>query len=261
MADLTPAIARTLKRLTVGGRVLDGVTWFPKLYEGLSKEFGRVDDYRKKVLAAAIPNENLPTESLDDQEAKYGIENYLGFTDQERVDRIMERANRDGNGGADWLQEQVQQAGFTLYVISNGKQPTSSMQYGGDIQYAETVQYGISVSRINPATVLGELICSSPPAKAGRRYLTQYGLMQYGGSSLYGTANPAFSYPQPRRFLIPSDPLQWGRFFFLSPFADRLAINDGELLELSAEEFRYLRRLIIQTKYLRDWCVAQVKIV
>jgi hypothetical protein len=109
--------------------------------------------------------------------------------------------------------------------------------------------------------VLGELICSSPQVKAGRRYLTQYGTMQYGGSSVYGTSDPAYSYPQPGRFLIPSDPVYWGRFFFLSPFADRLAINNGELLELTAEEYRYFRELIIQIKYLRDWCIAQVKVV
>jgi hypothetical protein len=260
MADITSSIARTLKRLNVGGKVLDGVTWLPKLYTGLSKEFGRVRDYRKKVLAAAIPDENIPVESIDDLETKYGIENYLGLSDAQRIERIVARATGQGNGGLDWLQEQIQQAGFPLYVILNSVQPIMAMQYGGSSQYSVSAEYGQLLPRTNPASVLGKLIYSSPAEKAGRRYLSQYGTMQYG-STQYGTADPAYSYPAPREFTIPYLPLRWGKIFFLSPFPDRLATTDAELLSITAEAYRFFRKLVIQTKYLRDWCIAQVKVV
>jgi len=413
----------------VGGRATAGVTWLPKLYAGLSVEFDRVNEYRKKVLAAAVPNDNLPAEALDDLEGKYGIDNYLGFSTQERINRIIERATGDGKGGPDYLQEQVQQAGFPLYVRANGNTPTMQLQYGGDLefmdrgdcesvtppmvtgetvpalsgatfardvaqahggassykftktvaagtegyvaltdgaastvdmhgfvagqnvtfsvwvyipsasgilgsevilrifdyegawtwtsqaaqnlydqwqlvtvvrtigaaatgliiriytaatpdlneyfnvddislkiwgasapQYSTIIQHGQSLSRINPAEVPGELICSSPYANAGRQYLHQWGNFQYSPTILYGTPDPAYSYPRPKPFTITGVPAYWGRFFFLSPFADRLAANTGELLELTADEFRYFRKLVIQTKYLRDRCIAQVKV-
>ncbi len=262
MADLMAAIARTLKRLLAGGRVTDGPVWLAKLYAGLAPEFNRLSEYKGKVMAAAVPNENLPAEALDDLEAKYGIEHYLGLSEQERINRILERASGTGCGGPDWLQEQLQQAGFPLYVIANGKQSTAAVQYG-DFQYSRAVQYGQSVSRTNPASVPGELIVSSPPIKGGWPYLTQYGAArQYSPvmQQYSKVTDPAYTVPQPARFLIPYEAKYWVRFFFLSPFADRLAASEEELLSLTAEQFRYLKRLVIQIKYLRDWCIAQVKI-
>jgi hypothetical protein len=71
-----------------------------------------------------------------------------------------------------------------------------------------------------------------------------------------------FSYPFPEAFVIPDDDITaWNRVLYLSPYADRLAALDSELLEVTVNEYRFLRKLIIQNKYLRDWCIAQVKVV
>ena len=265
MASIAVGIARTIKRLMVGGQQNDGTNYIPKVVTGLSGEFNRLNDYRKLVHRSMAASDNIPVEAIDDIENKYGIDNYLGLTNEERVARIIERASTNGNGGADWLQEQVRQAGFDLYVIENEPKETEEMQYGADTpQYSERVQYAQILRYIDTVGVLGELIVSSPVKKAGRRYdpSSQYGgTTQYSVATLYGTVDEDFTYPQPGRFLLPTDSKYWKYVFFLSPFSTRIVETESELLEVTAEQFRYLRKLIIQTKFLRNWCIAQVKIV
>ena len=113
------------------------------LYDGLSLELDRVNDFRTLVNKSVVANENMDVSTIEDYEDKYGIDEDVTATDQERIDRIVERAQRDGNGGPDWLQQQIRQAGFDLYVILN------------DLPYTD------------PATVDGFLIASSPNGNIG----------------------------------------------------------------------------------------------
>lgn len=260
MADLSGAIARTIARLVndKDSIVLRGVSWLPKLYDGLSKEFGRLIEYKDFVRSAAVPHDGLPEDALDDLERKYGVDNFLGVPTAYRIARIMERAYNQGSGGAGWLQDRIQEAGFPLYVIENQPQPTTSIQFGDPTpQFSEAIQFGQVTSRIDPGTVYGELIVSSPPKKLGTVYTTQYGVATQYGTVEYGTVDPSFSRPQPVQFSIPTDARYWGFFFFLSPVEGEI-VDDEERLEITPEEFRYLKRLIIQSKYLRNWCIAQV---
>ena len=241
--SIATSIARTLKRLLLGGRVSSGVTWLPRLLRGLSKEFARVNDLKNIVLRAAVPSRDLPVETLDDLEEKYGIEPIANATDDERRNRIIERARPDGNGGPDWLQEVVQQAGFLLYVLPNGRIPQTRVQYGGT-RYSRFTFYGFTPAAAFPGFVPGEIVTSSPMQK----------------DPLSDPTDPTRSYPQPQAPTISPLPATWNRYIFLSPFPDRLASDSTELLSISLDEWRYLRRLVVSTKYRRDWAMVQVQI-
>ena len=113
------------------------------LYDGLSFEFDRVNDFRTIVNKSVVANENMDVSTITDYEAKYGIDDDTSATDAVKIDRIVERAQRDGNGGPDWLEEQIRATGLDLYVILN------------DLPYTD------------PATVDGQLIASSPNGNIG----------------------------------------------------------------------------------------------
>ena len=250
------AIARTLKRLNLQSILLAFTVFGQALYEALSLEFERVNDYRDIVTISTVPNENMSTDTLDDYEQKYGIEYIYTSTPEERIARIIERAGRDGNGGADWLQDQIQKAGFPLYVHINIKDVETIPQYG-NFQY-DQIQYGGSITYTDPRTVDGEIIASSPNGNIGGQFLN-YGVYQYGNIQ-YGTLQVGFAYPRPKPFNLTSDPDRWGYVFFLSPFEDRLA-GPTELLQLSQLEYDYLFKTVIQLKHLRNWAIAQVEII
>lgn len=240
--SLATAFARTLKRLMVGGRVTEGVTWLPKLYEGLSKEFERVADYRRDVLRSTVPSDRLPDDAVADLERKYGIEYFTPPALSARKARIIERAQGGGNGGADWLQDIIQQGGFDLYVVS--------------------------AAGTDPATALGKLIVSSPPGSAGLGYATQYEIdRQYSAAvgdstTMYGTRSfPDKLTPNPLRYSKEAAGGTPERVFYLSPIEDTVVTDAGDLLSVTEEEYRYLRRQVIRSKFARDWCIAQVVVV
>lgn len=253
---ISDTIARTLIRLGAVAEMLSGES-FRSLYRGLSKEFSRVSDLKDIVLCASVPNINLCTESLDDLENKYGLASGVDYTDQERINRIIERASLDGAGGKDWLEAQIQAAGFPLYVIENLSQIPIETQFGS-VQFDETTQFGTMPKRTDPNTVDGILITSSANRRGGAKLsvLSQFGSAQFG-SSYFGTIDPDYTYPQPAERTLPTDTTKWSRIFFLSPFPDRLAAP-SEMLFLSSEKINYLIKLVTQIKYLRNWCIAQV---
>jgi hypothetical protein len=267
--------ARTLKRLMVGGKATEGPTWIPRLWLGLSKEFERENDYTKLVQRSTVPSDNTPVEALDDLESKYGVSIFPGSTPEERLSRIKQRASTAGHGGPAWLEGQVQTAGYTLYLHRHADHAgdTIAIPMGtadGDIMETEEDEDMIVLPY--PSYFPGILIVSSPAARAT-------GTPEYGqifSSALYTADGDAmvtadgedmntlvvFSYPFPEAFVVPIDDLTaWNRVLYLSPYADRLAALESELLEVTVNEYRFLRKLIIQNKYLRDWCIAQVKVV
>ena len=214
--SIKTAISRTIRRLNLHGVVMTLPIFGQALYDALSEEFDRVNDFRDIVTKSAVPNLNMDDSVLDDYESKYGITGIFAATETERKGRIIERASENGNGGPDWLEEQIQKAGFDLYVIVN------------ELPYTDP--------RVEP----GELIASSPNSNIG------------------GVPGPGVAYPTPNSFTVPADSDTWGYVFFLSPFPDSLATSI-ELLGLSEQELRYLKKLVLQLKFTRNWCIMQVK--
>jgi hypothetical protein len=255
--SVAESIARTIARLNDVTAFSPG-PWMQKVYEGLSKEFERFNTFKNLVLCATVPSSGLCTEALDDLESKYGI-SYLGdVADQERIDRIIERASLYGAGGKDWLEQQIQAAGFPLYVIENTPTVAFETQYGDDTQHQISTQYAIMPDKIDPGSVAGILITSSANRRGARRVVpeSQYGTGQYGEPE-YSTPDFTYAYPQPGQRQIPTDATLWGRVFFLSPFSDRVAAP-SEMLLMGNEKIRYLIKLVTQIKYLSRWCIAQV---
>ena len=255
MIDL---ITRTLVRIAsvavgVGGR------WLAAVAAGLAQEFKRVCDFRDMVMCAAIPSDDLCDEAIDDLERKFGISKFGAASMADRKSRILERASFFASGGPDWLQAQIQAAGFPLYVIENLISGETVNTQFGDQQFDETTQFGVMPNRTDPSTVPGVLITSSASGPGGAMVdeSSQFGLTQFGGTTEFGTQDTDYIYPLPAERVLPTDPSLWGRVFFLSPFPDRLATED-ELLYLSTDQRAYLIRLVTQLKFLRNWCIAQV---
>ena len=224
------------------------------VYDGISEELGRVNDFRDVVKVSVVPNSNMHPSTIKDNEIKYGIDTIILSTNKERIDRIIEAAQRDGNGGPDWLQEQIQKAGYPLYVILNKIVPDIFAQFG-TFQFG-TDQFGGTTSYTNPALVPGQLVASSPNGNIGPLF-TNFGTFQFGTVN-FGSLAPNTANPRPKPFTITTDPNKWGYFFFLSPFPDRLA-TPSELLQLSDQEFNYLKKLVIKLKHTRNWAIVQAE--
>ncbi len=257
MALVRDSIARTIRRLNLHGAVMTLPVFGKALYDALSLELERVDDYRSIVKSSVVPNADMDPSTIEDYEDKYGIIPRTNKTSDERIERIIERAARNGSGGPDWLQDQVQKAGFPLYVHLNTQSVLTGSQFGA-FQYGQR-QYGISTTYIDPSGVLGELIVASPNGNIGGQF-TNYGTAQYG-TFTFGELSAGFTFPRPRPYTISTNPDVWGYFFFLSPFESALATVDGDLLQLSQQDYDYLFTTVIQIKHARNWCIAQVKIV
>lgn len=253
------AIKRTLTRLFGKIYGFNPVVWFPLLMEGIAIEFNRLREFKNIVLSSVVPNENMSAYAIDDYNIKYGIPPTLAGTNAEKIARIIEKATLNGQPGPDFLEEQIQKAGFPLYVIENEVLLQNIRQYGND-QYSNSVQYGITSRFTDPDDIPGDLIVGSPPAGTGRVYLYRYGASIYGGDSMYGTYDPNALNPQPFIYTRGDNPVYWGFYFTLSPFSDRVATDESEFLELSQAEYNYLVLIIKQLKLLSRWCILQAKV-
>jgi hypothetical protein len=200
----------------------------------------------------------MDSDSIDDYEDKYGITDIFTATEDERIARIIERAKMDGACGPDWLQAQIQAAGFPLYVILNTRINSQVFQFG-DFQFGD-VQFGGAITYLDPRTVDGEIVASSPNGNIGGLFF-QFGTeYQFSPSIQFGTLAENTAYPRPQPFEISINPDDWGYVFFLSPFSDAIATDTADFLDVSEIEWEYLRKTILQLKPLRNWAIAQVNI-
>ncbi|KKM92255.1 hypothetical protein LCGC14_1220360, partial [marine sediment metagenome] len=141
--SLATAISNTIRRLNLQSFIMRLPVFGQALYDGISEEFNRVNDFRDIVTTSVVPNTNMATETIEDNEKARGIDTDTTKTDSERIDRIISEAQRDGNGGPDWIQDRIRKAGYDLYVLLNIGPP------------------------IDPETVPGQLITSSPNGNVG----------------------------------------------------------------------------------------------
>ena len=253
-------ITRTLSRYILSVSSMIGGSWIGRLAEGLAVEYSRLLAFRDKVYCAALPSDNLCPEAMDDLERKYGIGMFSDATSDERKARILERASLYASMGPDWLQDQIQRAGFPLWVVENNPALVTVQTQFGDQQFDQTTQFGIMPDRVDPSSVEGALITSSANDRGGfaASEFSQFGsVMQFGDAVQFGSPDSKYAYPLPTKRVLPTNPAEWGRIFFLSPVEGRLA-TESEMLYLSEDQIAYLTRLVTQLKPLRMWCIAQV---
>ena len=224
------SIARTIKRLNLQSFIMKLPVFGQALYDGLAEEFDRVNDFRTLVNNSVVPNENMDVSTIQDNESKYGINEDSLATDEEKINRIIERAQRDGNGGPDWLEDEIQKAGFPLYVILNNS------------------------PQVDPAIVPGEIVASSPNGNIGGQF-ENFGNFQFG-TTQFGVLVDGFAFPRPKPFNITADSNRWGYFFFLSPDPGGV-VSILDLLSVSDESLNFLIKLVIQLKHVRNWCILQ----
>jgi len=228
--SIKTSIARTLRRLNLQSVVMKMPVFGQAIYDGLSEEFDRVNDFRIQINNSIVPNDNMDVSTIQDYEGKYGIDKDSIATNRQKIDRIIERAQRDGNGGPDWLEDQIQKAGFPLYVILNNS------------------------PQVDPAGVPGELVASSPNGNIGAPF-ENFGNFQFGttqfGALIDGVANP-----RPKPFIITVDSNKWSYFFFLSPDPAGV-VGALDFLPLESESLTYLKKLIMQLKHTGLWCILQ----
>lgn len=252
------SVARTIRRLNLHGLVMALPVFGKALYEALSIEFERVDDFRIQVRDSSVPNVLMDTDSLDDYEEKYGVTSIFASTDDERIQRIIERAQMDGSCGPDWLQDQIQKAGFPLYVILNTRNDSQVFEFG-DFQFGD-VQFGGAITYTDPRTIDGEIVASSPNGDIGGQFFS-FGDYQFSADIQFGTLEKNTAYPRPLPFVISVDPNDWGYVFFLSPFPDSVATDTADFIDITELEWNYLRKTILQLKPLRNWAIVQVNII
>jgi hypothetical protein len=223
------AIKKTLSRLSGKIYGFNPVVWYPVLLEGVAVEFNRLREYKNNVLSATVPSEQMTPDSIDDHNRKYGIPSTLSGTDAVKIGRIIEKAALDGYPGPDWIEEQIQKAGYLLYVHEN-----------------EILTQSI------------KLVVGSTPSGGSKPFLSQLGSFQLGD---YQIGTPDFSKinPQPFIYTRTDDPTRWGYYFTLSPFPDRMAVDSSEFLEVPENDFNYLCNLIIEISLQRNWCILQAK--
>lgn len=254
------AIKNTLKRLSGKIFIFNPIKWYPEFLEGLSIEFGRVRDFKNKVLNSTVPNDNMDADSIDDHNKKYGIPSVLTGTDAEKISRIVEKAALTGFPGPEWFQEQIQKAGFLLYVHEN-EVLTQNLRQWGTFQWSPSTQWGLTARFIDPDTIPGKLVVGSPPGGRGKPYDTQWGGFQWGDGTQWGTPDFTKLNPRPIEFERTDTPSLWGFYFTLSPFPDRVAADSTEFLQITQLELDYLCQIIIELKLQRNWCILQAKAV
>ncbi len=253
------SIINTLKRLSGKIYIFNPILWFPLLVEGIAVEIGRIRDFKNQVLSATVPNTQMTPDSIDDHNKKYGIPSALTGTDAEKISRIIEKAALIGFPGPEWFQEQIQKAGFLLYVHEN-EVLIQNVRQLGTFQLSLTRQLGLTDRFIDPDLIPGILIVGSSPRGLGKPFLSQLGTFQLGASQI-GVPDFSKLNPQPFIYVRTDTPILWGFYFTLSPFPDRVAIDETEFLEISQLELDYLSNLIIELKLQRNWCILQAKAV
>ena len=131
-------------------------------------------------------------------------------------------------------------------------------QWGND-QWSSSIQWGLTSRFTDPDNIPGNLIVGSPPTGTGRIFLYRWGGTSWGSAATWGTYDSNALNPQPYIYTRGDNPVYWGFYFTLSPFSDRVAIDESEFLELSQAEYNYLVLIIKQLKLLSRWCILQAK--
>jgi hypothetical protein len=229
-----------------------------KFHQAQAKEPNRLCAFFDDVRDSGTPP-NIPVDALPDWETFLGLPFNSLLTDAERNERILGKLTAVGGQGPDYIQDQMQAAGFPVYVYENnpsmGAREFITLLGDTGIQMND-YQLGDFTDRINPAT-LGGILLANPPVWLN--------IKDYLGSSLGDTNIQMNDYELGEfsqtlifedEYSIPADSTTFVFFWFL---AGPGGIYD--FVDIPADREEDFKSLVYQLKPAHTWCIAQVNFV
>ncbi len=144
-----------------------------KFHQAQAKEPGRICDFFVDVRNSGIPP-NIPSDALSDWETFLGLLTNTALTDESRNDRILSKLTAVGGQGPDYIEKQLQDAGFPLFVYENNVQE-GAREYitllGDTGIEMNDFQLGDFTDRLNPNSVPGDLLANPPIFATSKDYI------------------------------------------------------------------------------------------
>lgn len=144
-----------------------------KFHQAQAKEPERICDFYIDVRDSGIPP-NVPSDALDDWETFLGLLTNTNLTDAERNERALGKLTAVGGQGPDYIQDQLQAAGFPVFVYENnpisGARTYITLSGDTGIESNDFLS-GDFTDRLNPETVPGDLLANPPIWKTEKDYI------------------------------------------------------------------------------------------
>jgi uncharacterized protein YmfQ (DUF2313 family) len=144
-----------------------------KFHQAQAKEPERICDFFVDVRDSGIPP-NVPADALGDWETFLGLLTNTALTDTERNERILSKLTAVGGQGPDYIEKQLQDAGFPVYVYENntaaGAREYITLSGDTGIQAGDFLS-GDFTDRLNPNSVPGDLLANPPVYETRKDYI------------------------------------------------------------------------------------------
>lgn len=135
-----------------------------KFHQAQAKEPERICEFYVDVRDSGIPP-NIPSDALDDWETFLGLLTNSNLTDAERNERALGKLTAVGGQGPDYIQDQLQAAGFPVFVYENnpiaGARTYITLSNDTGIESNDFLS-GDFTDRLNPVTVPRDLLANPP---------------------------------------------------------------------------------------------------
>ena len=235
-----------------------------KLWDGISDSQEATRIRLKKLADQRNPFE---TDMLEDLERDYGIRNDPRLTDAEQRKKLAGRmfAGTD-TGAADYLQSQLQAAGFDLQVYQNDPAVDPDLFVSGNFNLQIDGDNAF-VGRIDAflRQTGGELIVSGIDGMTVVDTLSVIGPGSFCGNANMFCGRFDDSRIDPKIYTVPTESGYWPSIFFVGGDATRdpitNAITEIELAEVLAIRRPELRDLIIRYKPMKTWAAVIINYI
>jgi hypothetical protein len=261
-----------VSRTALNALLPDGAFWevepgsdYDNLYDGVASNQEEVRQFLAFLSKIRNP---LKTTILSDLEKEFGLNPLDTATEEERRQSLLTtKTSNDGNGSNDFVETQLRDAGFDVYVHDNNPpvDPDIFLE-----QNFRMVANGPAAFAGNDEALAGEI--GGELLVNGAQYTQEPAyIMQANGSIAYAGNDDAIAgrYDAlsriPVEYTVPADSGYWGLIFFVGGQATRDPIT-GEITAIASAEVPVARRselrtLILRFKPLHSWCALIVNYV
>ena len=247
----------------------EGAAWEPKvdddydkLLDGVAENAGVVRTWARDLAYIRCPQ---MTPILSDLEKEYGIIPLTGQTEQERRDSVeVAKVSNDGDGTPEFLQEQLRNLGFDVYVYQNDPAVDPNSFLNEAFQMVAGNNFAIAgrddayASRIG-----GELLVNGDQYTVEPDYI-----MQASGDIAFAGDDDAIAgrfdnlRKIPIEYEVPTEPGYWSLIFFVGGAVTRDPITNAitgiESAEIPTNRRSEFRSTILRFKPLHSWAALIV---